>query len=210
MLSSKKSAEKKSPEELKQIQNTKTSQQWIPVIDISNGIVYRKDGKIIGALRVQPLNIELLSDNEKRRKVDALSEGLNGENEGLQIFCIGRPVDLNNYLEWLQEKAKNEHDFMRKRLLKNFIQVASNTASSGETIERRFYIIISKPAGPKSETDLIIRLNDLKSKFAAAELDCSICQDDELIDLFSLFANPIQASLDRTIVEMQMPPVLND
>lgn len=201
--------DKISPEEQKQLTNKRTAQQWMPIIDIDNGTSYRKDGRILGVLRVRPLNIDLLSDNERRRIVDALAEGLNGENEEIQIFCIGRPVDLTNYLDWLQNKVSTETDFLKKRLLKNFISMAALTASSGETIERRFYVIISKPAGSKNEADLLVRLNDLKTKFSAASLECNICQDDELLDLYVLFVNPVQASLDRSIVELQVPPVLS-
>lgn len=209
MLGGNSKNKKLSPEEQKQIANKKTAQQWNLIIDIENETVYRRDQHIVGAFRVQPLNIDLLSDNERRRIVDALAEALNGENEPLQIFCIGRPVDLTNYLDWLQNKLKNETDFIKKRLLKNFINVASITASSGETIERRFYIIVPKPDGEKNRADLLARLNDLRSKFAAASLDSCVCQDDELLDLYVLFSNPIQASFGKSIIEYQMPPVLN-
>ncbi len=204
-----KASEAKTSEEFIQLQREKTANQWIPVADIEGSIVYRKDNLLIGMLRVQPLNIDLFSDNEKKRKVEALAEELNGENEGLQIFCIGRPVDLNNYLEWLQDKARLEQDYTRKRVLKAFIKEASYTASSGETVERRFYIIISKQNSEKAEEELINRLRDLQNKLSSAELISNICKDDELMDVYSLFAHPIQAAFERSAVEMDIPPVLD-
>jgi hypothetical protein len=198
-----------SKEDAVKIQREQTANQWVPIADIDKNIVYRKDGCLLGMLRVQPLNIDLLSDNEKRRKVEALSEELNGEKENLQIFCIGRPVDLNNYLEWLQDKAKLEQDYTRKRVLKAFIKEASNIASSGETVERRFYIIISKKAEDKAEEELMTRLRDLQYKLSSAELVSSICKDDELLDVYSLFAHPVQASFERATIEMMLPPILD-
>src|SRR5690554_2918145 len=120
-----------SQEEVIKQRREKTAQQWIPIADIDKNIIYRKDNLLVGILRIQPENLELLSDNEKRRKVEALAEGFNGETEGFQIFCIGRPVDLNNYLQWLQDKAKEEQDFTRKMVLKGYIHQASQMASSG-------------------------------------------------------------------------------
>lgn len=196
------------PEEL-QIQNRKkTAQQWIPIKDIDRNIVYRKDGFLVGMLRVQPENLDLLSDNEKKRKIESLTEELNGEREGLQIFCIGRPVDLSNYLGWLQEKAKMEQDFTRKMVLKGYIQQASEMASSGETTERRFYIIISKKEESKAEEEIINRLNDLNTKLQAAELTSDICEDDEIIDLYSLFVNPVQAAFEKSTKEMNLTTIL--
>lgn len=198
-----------SPEEVTQQRREKTAQQWIPIADIEGNIVYRKDNYIMAMLRVQPENIDLLSDNEKRRKVDSLAEGFNGEKEAFQIFCVGRPVDLNNYLEALQEKAKMEQDFTRKMVLKGYIQQASQMASSGETVERRFYIIISKKVeDSKSEDELINRINELQIKLNQAELTCDICNEDEIMDVFCLFASPVQAAFERTEVEFDLPPVL--
>jgi len=201
--------EVKSEEEVKQQQRIKTAQQWLPISDINGCIAYRKDNVLVGMLRVQPLNLELLSDAEKRRKIEALSEELNGESEGLQIFCIGRPVDLNSYLDWLQDKAKQEQDFTRKRILKNFIQHASELAASGEIIERRFFIIITKPGGKKAEQEIVNRLEELKNKLSSAELVATVCKDDELMDVFSLFANPVYASVERVTSEIYLPSQLD-
>ena len=201
--------EVKSEEEVKQQQRIKTAQQWLPISDINGCVAYRKDNVLVGMLRVQPLNLELLSDAEKRRKIEALSEELNGESEGLQIFCIGRPVDLNSYLDWLQDKAKQEQDFTRKRILKNFIQHASELAASGEIIERRFFIIITKPGGKKAEQEIVNRLEELKNKLSSAELVATVCKDDELMDVFSLFANPVYASVERVTSEIYLPSQLD-
>lgn len=197
-----------SNEDIIKQQREKTANQWIPISDIEGEVAYRKNNLLVGMLRVQPLNIGLFSDNEKKRKVDALAEELNGENEGLQIFCIGRPVDLDNYLEWLQDKARQEQDYTRKRILKSFIKEASDTASSGETVERRFYIIFTKKAGNKAEEELKNKLRDFQHKLSSAELMSHICKDDELMDVYSLFAHPVQASFERFNIEMQLPPIL--
>lgn len=187
-----------------------TAQQWIPIADIEGNTVYRKDNIVTAMLRIQPENIDLLSDNEKRRKVDSLSEGFNGEKEAIQIFCVGRPVDLSNYLEDLNEKAKMEQDFVRKMVLKGYIQQASKLASSGETVERRFYVIIFKYIEENaSVNELINRLNELQAKFTQAELTCNICNEDELMDVFALFANPVQAAFEKTELEYEFAPILS-
>lgn len=204
----KKEKEEKSEEKVIQIRREKTAQQWIPIADIDRSIIYRKDNILVGILRVQPKNLNLLSDNEKKRIVDDLAEGFNGESEGFQIFCIGRPVDLNNYLEWLQNTAKEETNFIKKTVLKGYIQQASEMASSGKTIERRFHIIVTKEIGNKAEIELMSRLKEFKIKLLQAELDSEICNDDELMDVLSLFANPIQTSFERTEIQYDLPSLI--
>lgn len=209
MLKKNKNSQTLNEEELLQQKREKTAQHWMPMADIEGPIVYHKDNHISGMLRVQPENIDLLSDKEKRRKIDALAEGFNGENEPFQIFCVGRPVDLNNYLEMLQEKAKMEQDFTRKMVLKGYIQHTSKLASSGEAIERRFYIIFTKKIkDSKTQSELINRLNEFQIKLSSAELSSSICYEDELMDVFSLFANPVQAAFERTELEYDLPSII--
>ena len=190
-------------------QREKTAQQWMPIIDIENSIAYRRDKALVGMIRIQPQNLDLLSDNEKRRKIEALSEGFNGETQGFQIFCIGRPVDLNDYLEWLNDKAKALQDYTRKMILKGYIKQASEMASRGDTTERRFYIILTKKSGYKASSELLQRLNEFLSKLQQAELEASICDDDEILDVYSLFSSMEQASFERTINEYALPPVLD-
>lgn len=186
-----------------------TAQQWIPLADIKESLVYKKDSTLLAALRVSPKNLELLSDKEKKRIVNALAEVLNGEKEPIQIFCIGRPVDLNYYLEWLQEQAHQQMDFNKKLLLKGFIQQASQVARSGEVIERRFYMIVTKEAGVKAEDEIKLRVKELQDKLLKAELSSVICREDEYMDLFSLFANPIQAAYEKTGYEYDISTVLS-
>lgn len=196
------------PEEIIQQKREKTAQQWIPVIDIQNNIVYRKDDYISGMLRIHPSNIDLLSDNERKRIIDALAEGFNGENEPFQLFCIPRSVDLNTYLENLQEQAKLELNFIKKQVLKGYINQATKLATSGEAVERRFYLVISKKDGLKAEEELINRLNNFKAIYNNAEMSSHICTDDELLDVLELFAHPIQASYERSEITFNTSSVL--
>lgn len=190
--------EELSEEEKVQQKREKTAQQWIPIADIDGPMAIRKDDVLVKMIKINPENLDLYSEKEKRRKIEALAEGLNGETEGFKFFCIGRPVDLNNYLIWLQEKAKQESDFVRRNLLKGFMHQASQMASSGETMERRFYLILTKPNGNKALMELNSRVEEFKEKFADAELEAEICDDDEVMDVLDLFANPNQAGIEKT------------
>lgn len=186
-----------------------TVQQWMPIADVEGNVVYRKDNLLVSMLRIQPENIDLLSDREQKRKVEALAEGYNGEKEHIHIFCVGRPVDLSDYLEDLNSQAKMQQDFTRKMLLKGYILQASNIASSGEAAERRFYVIIfSKMENNKSVNELIGRVQELNNKFSKAELNCNVCDEDELMDVLALFASPLQASFEKTILEYELAPIL--
>jgi hypothetical protein len=192
-----KKKKKSSPEEELQQRKEKTANNWIPIADIDNSIVRRKDNYLVGIIKVEPTNLELLSNKEKQRKINSLSAELNGLKKGFQIFCIGRPVDLNSYLEWLQEKARMEEDFIRKQVLKGYIKQASMTASSGEITERRFYIMLKSKNEDKAKEELFKEMEELVSKLDRAELKSKICNDSEIMDLYSIFSSPIQSAYEQ-------------
>lgn len=103
MLSFKRKEKKPvTPEQLKK----KAAQDWLPFQDITSSFIYRRDGELVAVLRVEPLNITLKSETEKKRIITAMHEALNGQLEPIQIFCLPRPVDLDTYLERLQKQAR--------------------------------------------------------------------------------------------------------
>lgn len=199
---------KVSPEEVLQQKRETTAQQWIPIADIQNNIIYRKDDHIVGMIRIIPQNIDLLSDNERKRIIGALAEGFNGEREPFQIYCIPRPVDLNDYIDNLNNMAKSQTNFEKKQLLKGFINQAVEMATSEGGKEQRFYIIISKKHEGKAEEELINRLNNFIAIYNNAEMSAHICNDDELLDLLELFAHPLQSSVERSEISFNESTVL--
>ncbi|MCL5981989.1 MAG: hypothetical protein M1571_05680 [Firmicutes bacterium] len=56
----------------------------------------------------------LKSDNEKKRVVSALHEAVNGFKEPVQVFSIGRPIDLGRYIRHIGEKTAAETNTVRK------------------------------------------------------------------------------------------------
>lgn len=61
-----------------QLKNKAVAQQWMPVMDINNELLHLKNGSIVGFIKVQPLNMDLLSKKEQRRKIKSLTEVYNG------------------------------------------------------------------------------------------------------------------------------------
>lgn len=194
-----------SEEEQLKIDRKKTSQDWIPLADIKNRIIYKKDGSIFGALRIMPTNLDLLSEKEKIRKIDVLGVALNQINSPFQVMSIGRPIDIGTYLTWLQLKYKGETNYVRKMLLKNYLKQADTMAKSGDVVERRFYIFISKKEG--EEIELQNALSDLKSALQRAELEVLNCEQNDYTDLFVLFSNPTEASYGESYLDLSATSV---
>lgn len=186
-----------------------STQAWLPIRDIYNGFIHRRDGAIIAAVRVFPTNLNLLSDNEKFRKIKSLEEVLNGIDYSYQIISIARPVDLDAYIASLDEMKNNAPDRIKARLLAGYIQNASLMATSGEALERQFYILIDQMVGKRPDQDeavLFRKASDLAQNLSAADLASHVCNDDELRDLLFIFTNPNQAAFERAPITQSILP----
>ena len=74
------------------------------------GAIYKRDGSMVAVLRVDPMNISLKSDHEKQRIISAVHEAINGQREPIQIICLPRALDLDQYLSGLNDRLKNTTD----------------------------------------------------------------------------------------------------
>lgn len=190
-----------------------STQEWFPIVDIHNGFIRRRDGHLVAAVRVSPVNIKLLSESEQKRKIKSLEEVMNGLDEHFQIMSIARPVDLDAYIASLNEMKINESDRIKNRLLAGIITNAAAMATSGEALERQFYILIQQDPSKRPQLDeqnLYRRANELAANLSGADLQSHVCNDEELRDLLFIFTNPNQAAYERAPFANTMFPTIWD
>ena len=179
----------------------RSTQSWLPIADVTNRMIYRRDNHIVTGIRIQPVNIHLLSDKEKALKISSLHEVINGIDYPLQIETIARPVDLDGYIARLTHRRDEETHFLKRRLLDGYIRQAAILATGGEALERQFYIFLNQPLGKKPQQDhdeLMGRTMELASNLTGAGLTANVCTDQELRDVLFIFLNPQQAAYERS------------
>lgn len=179
------------------IEREKSIQEWLPVFDVERNFEKRRDGYLVAAIKIHPLNIDLLSKREKRRIVKGLHEVINGIQNYFQIITIGRPVDLDLYISSLQEKMKNEKNYSKRNILQAYIKDSISIAAQGETLERRFYILEIEKEGEFAEEDLSNRMRELSSRLNAIDIKNEFCEEEKLIDLLFIYLNPSEAAYEK-------------
>jgi hypothetical protein len=171
----------------------KTVQDWFPVRDVGDNMILLKDGRYVCVLRAWPLNIGLKSENEKKRIIQSMYEALNGFKDAMQIFTMGRPVDLDPYIVSLQLKSKEEVNMTKKRLLQEYLKYVASIVTSGEAIERRFFIMLSG----KEKEELKVKAHELASNLEKSGLKSDVISDQEIIDMLFSFTHPSQAAFEK-------------
>ena len=192
-----KSSKLKDPESEKNKIERKIVQEWLPINDIHKYYAVTNE-TLIGVLQVQPININLKSLTETRSILKALTGAFNGLQDNIQILCISRPVDLDNYIHNTENRITNQINILKRKLLKQYLNYVRELVASGEATEERFYILLSEKKGKYAEIDLKKRLDFLQESFIDAGLNTSICNEKNIIDLAFIFSNSNIAAYERT------------
>lgn len=193
------------------IPSKNSTQSWLPIKDVHNHMIYRKDGYLVAVVMVSPVNIHLLSDHEKSRLIQSLEEVLSGVDVPFQILSIARPVDLDAYIAKLNHMKSEAPNPIKQRLLANYMKTAAQMATSGEALERHFYILLDQQPSKKPQIDeqsLMVRAKEMASNLSGAGLSAQLCSDEAIRDLLFIYTNPNQAAFERApTASIQFPSI---
>lgn len=183
-----------------------SAQDWMPVADIEGRIVTRKDGHLVGLLRLHPLNTDLLHEREIARIARSIAEAWNGERDGFQLFSIGRSIDLGSYKAELQTLAENAVDPRRRAVLRMFLHETLRVMA-GDVVERQHYMILSQAPDKDAKADLLHRLDGMTSRLSLAGVRADAVNERDIVRLYALFASPVMSTLsgDVQVNHFDMP-----
>src|SRR5258706_3067853 len=82
-----------------------TTQEELPIADITDDLVLFKDGGAAIVMETTSLNFGLLSEKEQEAVVYAYAALLNSLSFSIQILVRSQRKDISNYLAYLQEAS---------------------------------------------------------------------------------------------------------
>jgi hypothetical protein len=183
----------KRPKQLKNDQineNQKTAQEFVNVKDIHDRFLYTRDGQIIAYIKIHPISIDLFSDSEKEQISKVLTAELSSVQKPFKFLAVSRPVDITPLVNEYQSLLLETTDQKQKELLRHEIMEISNFATSGEVIERNFFIMIWSRYREGIESDLIKECKEMIQKFESVNIHCDIIKEQEITRLCNSINNP--------------------
>jgi hypothetical protein len=183
---------------------SKTSaRNQIAIKGVRDGILILPNNQYRAILEVAALNFELRSDEEQDAIIDTYESVLNSVGVPLQILIRTREIDMDKYLEDLQDRRKDEKEEIYRDQLKNYNEFIRTLIADNKILTRHFYIVVPYQPTDKNEKadfelgeeQLRLRL-DIVSK-GMAKLGMHTFQIDSLkvLDLFYSFYSPTQAKI---------------
>ena len=184
-----------------------TCNEGLNVKDIRNNFLYTNDNKVMCYIKIQPLNLYLLSNKEQEQIIKQLSAELSSETKEMKFFSIARPVDVGDLISSLQDMANNSLNQIQKALLKKHINETIRLTFTGEAVERQNFLIIWQDYNDYAEKDLLKRAMELVNKLANCSVKAEILEEQYIIQLCSGFTNMNFAFKEDSDYEDYMPMV---
>lgn len=185
----------------------KSCNEEINIKDIRNNFLYTNDNKVMCYIKIQPLNLYLLSNKEQEQIIKQLSAELSSETKEMKFFSIARPVDIGGLIQDLQDRANNSLEQIQKGLLKKHINETVRLAFTGEAVERQNFLIIWQDVNDYAEKDLLKRSMEFVNKFANCNIKSEILGEQYIIQLCSGFTNMNFAFKEDSDYEDYMPMI---
>jgi hypothetical protein len=128
---------------------TASTQEYLDIAEIKEDTVIMKDGTLRCVLLVSSINFALKSEDEQNAVIDSYVRFLNNLNFTLQIVIQSRELDINNYIDYLTGKEKEQTNKLLKAQTGEYIDYIKELTSLGKIMNKRFYVVV--PYDPSTD-----------------------------------------------------------
>lgn len=178
--------------------NTQSLNQFLNIKDIKGNYLYTLDEQVISFIKVNPMNIELLSDKELESKMDFASIEFSNEQFPYKIIVIPRAVDISDYIREQEELRNKLTSDVCIEIINNRIISTTEMIENKNIIENEFYIMIFDTNKDNIEIELNKRANNWISRLKNCGLKSEILEERDIILLIKSFTIPEFARTEGT------------
>ena len=200
-----------------------TSQEHLPIADITNDVLLYKDGGSALVMESTSLNFGLLSEKEQAAVIAAYAAMINSLSFSIQIVVRTQRKDISSYISYLDEEAKKITHPLLTRLMQEYRSFITESVKKKKVLGKRFYVVlylsplelgvaksiasITKRGGPlpfaksylikKTKITLYPRRDHLIRQAGRLGIKFRQLTTAELIDLFYVVYNPEKPAVKK-------------
>lgn len=177
-----------------------SSRSQIAIKGVRDGILMLPNNEYRAILQVSSLNFELKSEEEQDAIIETYESFLNSVGSSLQILVRTREIDMDKYLEDLQERLDGETVPIYRDQLQNYDEFIRSLITDNKILTRHFYIVVPYKMSGKTNFDIVceqlkIRLDIIAKGMARIGMHTDQLDSLEVLDLFYSFYSPIQSKM---------------
>lgn len=121
---------------------TSTTQDFIPVADITNDIVVYKDGGAALIMESTSLNFGLLSEKEQEAVIAAYAAMINSLTFSTQIVVLTQKKDISSYLNFLNEQSQKITQPLLAKLMDDYKHFITESVKKKNVLGKRFFVVL--------------------------------------------------------------------
>src|SRR4051812_19027604 len=126
----------------------KSTQDFVPVAEVRDGIVVLKDGTLRAILLASSINFALKSEDEQTAFIVQFQNFLNSLDFSCQIFVQSRMLDIRPYVATLEAAYKKQLDDLMRVQIREYIEFVKSFTEAANIMTKNFFVVI--PYSPNS------------------------------------------------------------
>ena len=133
---------------LQQPGQKQSTQQFVNIEDLKDGVVILKNGSLRQILMVSGVNFDLKSEEEQNLIINSYQNFLNSLDYSIQFMVHSRRLNINNYLEKMGELREQETNPLLKTQITDYIEFIRSFVESNAIMDKTFFAVVPyDPAG---------------------------------------------------------------
>jgi hypothetical protein len=121
---------------------SQTTQSFVPIQEIRDGIVILKDGGMRQVVLATSLNFALKSADEQSAILLQFQNFLNSLDFSVQIFIQSKKLDIRPYLALLEDRYKEQTTELMKIQVREYIEFIKTFVESTNIMSKSFFIVV--------------------------------------------------------------------
>lgn len=128
-----------------------SAQKFLDISEIREDLVILKDGTLRSVIAVSSINFALKSMDEQNAIVQAYMQFLNGLDFPIQVVIQSRKMNIDGYLQRLQESEKTQRNDLLRKQIQDYRDFIKQLVKMGDIMQKRFFVVV--PYNPLGKTE---------------------------------------------------------
>lgn len=127
---------------LQQPGQKQSTQQFVDIEDIKDGVIILKNNGLRQILMVSGVNFDLKSEEEQNLIINSYQNFLNSLDYSIQLMVHSRRLNINGYLEKMGKLREQEANPLLKTQITDYIEFIRTFVESNAIMDKTFFAVV--------------------------------------------------------------------
>lgn len=121
---------------------SKTTQEFVPIQEIRDGVIILKNGGMRSVVLASSLNFALKSQDEQASILLQFQNFLNSLDFTVQIFIQSKKLDIRPYIALLEDRYKEQVGELMKIQVREYIEFVKTFVENTNIMSKSFFVVV--------------------------------------------------------------------